>query len=319
MASRLLDAALVRDLVREQFPHWADADVRPVPVQGWDNRTFRLGDDLVVRLPTAEGYVAAVEKEHLYLPVLAPVLPVAVPQPVALGRPGCGYLYPWSVRRWLPGDTAQADRIDDLSEFARDLAHFVLALRAADASDGPPAGAHSAGRGGDLRRYDAETRTVARSVARLDASIGAGPTAMLDERAVLRVWDAALAAPFVGPDVWLHGDVTASNLLVDGGRLSAVIDFGTCAVGDPACDLTIAWTLFDGSSRATFLDAVGAGAAERARARGWALWKALLTVADGPDGADAERRYGWRFDSRTIINTVLAESNEDLTDGRSVL
>jgi aminoglycoside phosphotransferase (APT) family kinase protein len=268
-----ITAELVARLVAEQFPDWAGLPVVPVPESGWDNRTFRLGDGLTARLPTAEWYAAAVAKEHTWLPRLAPRLPLPIPVPVALGSPGAGYPWPWSVRRWLDGRPANAERIADPVAFARDLARFLVALWGVDATGGPAAGAHSFHRGGALAVYDDETRAA------LDAL---GPRI---DPAAARMWDDALAAAWTGAPVWFHGDVAEGNLLVDdAGSLAAVIDFGTSGVGDPACDLVIAWTLFDGPSRAAFVGGVGQDAATWARARGWALWKALITLA-APDAA----------------------------------
>ena len=269
-----ITAAVAARLVAEQFPAWADLPVVPVAESGWDNRTFRLGDELTVRLPTAEWYVAAVAKEHTWLPRLAPHLPLPIPLPVALGSPGGGYPWPWSVRRWIDGRPAADDRIADPVAFADDLARFLLALWSVAAAGGPVAGAHSFHRGGALAVYDEETRAA------LDLL---GPR--VDRAAATEMWDAALASASTGPPVWFHGDVAVGNLLVDAaGRLSAVIDFGTCGIGDPACDLVIAWTLFDGASRARFVELVGQDAGTWARARGWALWKALITLA-APDAA----------------------------------
>jgi aminoglycoside phosphotransferase (APT) family kinase protein len=272
-----ITAALAARLVAEQFPAWGHLPVVPVAESGWDNRTFRLGDTLSVRLPTAEWYVAAVAKEHTWLPRLAPHLPLPIPVPVALGAPGAGYPWPWSVRRWIEGRPAADDRIADPVAFADDLARFLMALWGVDSGGGPAAGAHSFHRGGALTVYDAETRAA------LDAL---GPR--VDRTAATRMWEAALASPFTGPPVWFHGDVAVGNLLVDAaGRLSAVIDFGTSGVGDAACDLVIAWTLFDGAARARFVGAVGQDPGTWARARGWALWKALITLA----ALDAEHRH----------------------------
>ena len=245
-----MDSELVRCLLREQFPQWASQPVRPVEVQGWDNRTFRVGELFAVRLPSAEGYAAAVAKEQRWLPVLAPRLPVPIPVPVARGRPGCGLPWPWSVYRWLPGEPARADRIPNPAGFAAELAAFLAALQSLDATAGPAAGPHSFWRGGPLSRYDPETRATAAALA-----------SVLDVTAVLEVWEAAVSAPYTGRPVWVHGDVTGSNLLVEEGRLAAVIDFGSCAVGDPACDLVIAWTLLHGEARATFRTAIPVEAA----------------------------------------------------------
>ncbi|MFG1905529.1 aminoglycoside phosphotransferase family protein [Kribbella sp. NPDC048928] len=261
-----IDAELVRRLIADQFPQWADLPVTPVKVDGWDNRTYRLGSDLTARLPTHASYVAAVDKEHRWLPVLAPHLPLEIPEAVAKGAPGEGYPHPWAIRRWIAGRTATVDSVEDLDEFARTIAGFILALQSVDASDGPVAGTHSFFRGASLTTYHDETvEALAVLKDRIDA-----------ERAQ-DVWDAALAASWDRPPVWFHGDIASGNLLVRDGRLAAVIDFGTSGVGDPACDLVIAYTFFSGSSRSTFRDAVQQDDAMWARARGWALWKALIT------------------------------------------
>ena len=261
-----IDAALVRRLVAGQLPRWADLPVTPVDVDGWDNRTYRLGDRLTVRLPTAAGYAPAVEKEDRWLPVLAPHLPLPVPVPVALGQPTAEYPFRWSVRPWLDGETARHGRVGDPVGFAEDVAGFLRALWSVDPAGGPAAGEHSFFRGCDPAHYDDETR---RALVTLGGRV--------DGTRAAAVWDEALAATWHGPAVWFHGDVAEGNLLVRDGRLSAVIDFGTSGVGDPACDLVLAWTFLSGTSRRAFRDAVGQDDAAWARARGWALWKALIT------------------------------------------
>jgi aminoglycoside phosphotransferase (APT) family kinase protein len=263
-----IDIALVRRLIAAQFPRWRDLPVRPVKVDGWDNRTYRLGDDKSVRLPTAAGYVASVAKENEWLPRLAPALPVAVPEVLGEGEPGEGYPFPWSVRGWLPGETADRAPIGDQARFAVDLAEFLRALQRCDTAGGPLAGEHCWYRGASPAHYDEETR---RCLAALEGR--------LDTGRVAKVWRAALATEWRGDPVWFHGDVAAGNLLVRNGKLAAVIDFGTSGVGDPACDLVIAWTFFTGEARAAFRQAVDQDAGTWARARGWVLWKAVLTLA----------------------------------------
>jgi aminoglycoside phosphotransferase (APT) family kinase protein len=274
-----IDAGLVRRLVAAQLPHWRDLEVVPVEADGWDNRTYRLGPELSVRLPTGDSYVPAVAKEHRWLPVLAPELPLPVPEPVALGHPSPEFPRPWSVRRWIEGVPVTDDL--DQDRFARDLAAFLRALWAVDATDGPVAGEHSFHRGTSLRAYDAETRAC---LARLG----------LDDSGV---WETALQSAWDRPAVWFHGDVAVGNLLARDGRLAAVIDFGTSGVGDPACDLVIAWTFLDDAAREAFRSAVDLDPGTWARARGWALWKALLGLVDDP-GSVADRR---------TVDRVLAE------------
>lgn len=281
-----ISAELVRRLLADQFPQWAGLPVTPVKVDGWDNRTYRLGAELTVRLPTDAAYEPAIEKEDRWLPVLAPSLPVPIPEPVATGEPGQGYPHRWSVRRWMDGETAARSRVTSMPAFAESIAEFIVALQAIDAVGGPAAGAHSFFRGTPPAYYDEETRAA---VAALGSAV--------DGARCLAVWDAALAASYDGRPLWFHGDIAHGNLLVRDGRLSSVIDFGTSGVGDPACDLVIAWTFFSGASREVFRRAVGQDDGMWARARGWALWKSLITLADGT-AADVNRR---------IIDAVLAD------------
>ncbi|MDP9819297.1 aminoglycoside phosphotransferase family protein [Spirilliplanes yamanashiensis] len=273
---REIDAALVAELVREQFPRWGDLPVRAVARQGWDNRTFRLGGELAVRLPSGEGYVAAVAKEDRWLPVLAGRLPLPVPEPVGAGRPGAGYPFPWSVRRWLPGEPLDAAEGVDPAGVARDLGGFLTALRAAPAAGGPAAGRHCWFRGCHPSVYGDQ---VGRALDVLGDAV--------DAAACRAVWAAALTSAWAAAPVWFHGDVAPGNLLTVGGRLAAVIDFGTCGVGDPACDLVIAWTWLGPAERRVFRAAAGLDDDAWRRARGWALWKALATMAglSGPDPA----------------------------------
>jgi aminoglycoside phosphotransferase (APT) family kinase protein len=296
-----ISAAMVSSLVAAQFPQWAHLSVTPVELDGWDNTTFRLGDEMSVRLPSGEAYIPQVEKEHRWLPVLARQLPLPIPQPIARGVPGYGFPRPWSVYRWLEGKPATAERVPDLVEFAVELADFLAALYRIDPSGGPAPGPHNFFRGGPLTTYDGETRNAIAALA-----------GEIDTDAARGLWDAALGAAWDGRPVWIHGDIGASNLLVDRGHLSAVIDFGGMGVGDPACDVTIAWTFFSGESREAFRARLPLDGATWARGRAWALWKALITrvgaLKTGPDDADsADVRLGWRRGARHVIEEVLAE------------
>lgn len=286
-----IDAALVKRLLAAQFPQWSDLPVRPVEVDGWDNRTYRVGDSLTARLPTAPGYVPAVAKENEWLPRLAPSLPVAVPPILGEGAPGEDYSFPWSVRGWLDGETAARERIGDMEQFAVSVAEFILALQRCDTTGGPLAGEHSWYRGASPAYYDEETR---RCLAALEGRVDTEKAAV--------VWEAALAAEWSGAPVWFHGDIASGNLLVADGKLTAVIDFGTSGVGDPACDLVIAWGMFSGESREAFRRTVAQDEATWARARGWLLWKCLLTLSGNID-TDPERAA---FDRR-LIAEVLAD------------
>jgi aminoglycoside phosphotransferase (APT) family kinase protein len=260
------DPCLVRDLLRRQFPQWAALPVTPVDSFGTDHDIYRLGEHLAVRLPRIGGARGQASKEAQWLPGFAPLLPLALPVPVALGAADEDYPFPWGVYEWLPGDPAHGGVLRDLEEAAVDLAGFIAALRAIDTAGAPvrPAG----GRGGPLVERDGDVR---RCIAELGNRI--------DGAAALRCWQHSLEAPtWNGRDVWVHGDLLPGNLLAVHGRLSAVIDFGSLTVGDPACDLLPAWNLFERSSRRTFLDELQVDEASRLRGQGWVLSQALIAL-----------------------------------------
>jgi aminoglycoside phosphotransferase (APT) family kinase protein len=260
--------SLVGRLLRAQLPQWAGLPLRPVPSAGTDNALYRLGDDLVVRLPRINWAVGQVDKEQQWLPRLAPLLPLAIPVPLAKGEPAEGYPWHWSVYRWLEGENVPAESVADLRRTAIDLALFISALQRIDAAGGPPPGPYNAWRGEPLARRDIRTR---QAIAALGSAV--------DARAVTAAWEAALAAPVSpGPPVWLHGDLQAGNLLFVQGRLSAVIDFGCLGVGDPACDVMAAWLYLTASARADFRAVLQVDNATWARARGWALSVGLIAL-----------------------------------------
>ncbi|MFE6053328.1 aminoglycoside phosphotransferase family protein [Kitasatospora sp. NPDC056446] len=260
-----IDDALVRRMVAERFPQWAGLPVEEVATAGTSNAMYRLGADLVVRIPRIPGAAEDIGKECAWLGRLAPELPVAVPVPLALGGPVDGCPWPWSVLRWLDGVNPAAGRPAEPALLAAGLADFVNAMRRID-----PAGGPASYRGEPLAERDGAVRAAIAALA------GA-----VDARAAASVWERALRAPgHPGPPVWIHADLQPGNLLVDGrGRLSAVIDFGCAGLGDPAVDLIPAWYVLPAPVRAAFRAAVGADDAAWARGRGWALSVALLELA----------------------------------------
>jgi aminoglycoside phosphotransferase (APT) family kinase protein len=263
------DAALARRLVAAQFPQWADLPIESVPSSGTDNALYRLGDDMVIRLPRRERTAATLEKERRWLPSLAPHLPLAVPVPVADGIPADDYPWGWSVYRWLAGEDATTESIADPHEAAVDLAAFIDALERIDPTGGPPPGEHNFFRGGPLARRDPAVRT---SIAALEPE--------LDTDVVIAGWEAALrASEWSRPPVWVHGDLDARNVLVQDGRISGVIDWGGLGVGDPACDVMVAWKLFQGEARERFRTALSVDDATWMRSRGWALSQALIALS----------------------------------------
>jgi aminoglycoside phosphotransferase (APT) family kinase protein len=296
-----ITADVAAGLVAAQFPQWAALPVTPVAVNGQDNTTFRLGDELSIRLPTA-SCVAQVAKEHRWLPVLARQLPLPVPEPVAMGRPGDGFPRPWSVYRWIAGQTASTGQVADLTGFAAALAGFLVALQAIDTSDGPSAGAHNFFRGGPLASWDEQVRQL----------IGLAADD-IDARAATSVWDTAVASPREQAPVWVHGDLAASNVLVADGAVRAVIDFGGVAIGDPAYDLVMAWEFFAGDSAAAFRRGLHLDEATWDRGRGWALCKALVSLGQEREGGNnapapvVDDPFGWRHSPRQVIGRVIAD------------
>lgn len=264
-----IDTTLVHRLISTQFPKWKDLPVQPIAMSGWDNRTFHLGSEMLVRLPSAAKYAAQVEKEHLWLPKLSPLLPLPVPKPIALGHPTNEYPWKWSIYRYLEGNNAAQSPPSNLSDFAKSLAQFLVALQHIDGTGGPPPSPDNFYRGGYLRVYDAQTRQAIHAL-----------KDRIDTHTATKVWEAALETSWQHTPVWVHGDISLGNLLVQNGKLSAVIDFGQLAVGDPACDLSIAWTLFKEKSRDVFRSLLPLDSDTWTRGRAWTLWKALITAND---------------------------------------
>lgn len=240
---------------------------------------------MTVRLPSCPDYAEQVEKEQYWLPKLAPYLPLPIATPIAMGKSDVNYPLPWSIYKWLEGEAATTGQISDLYQFARDLAKFLATLQQCDTTEGPVAGTHNFYRGGDLAVYDSETRAAINTLE--DRG---------DVQAITTLWDEALASAWKRPPVWVHGDIATGNLLVKDGILSAVIDFGQLGIGDPACDLVIAWTFFTEKSREVFRASLPFDQATWTRACGWALWKALCSVFPGSKGID------WR-----VINEILLD------------
>lgn len=276
---------LVRELIAKQFPQWSHLSIQAVKNSGWDNRTFHLGTEMLIRMPSSAEYAGQVEKEQTWLPKLASHLPLPIPAPLAMGKPNELYPWKWSINRWLPGETAAIAHINDLSEFANDLALFLNALQSINSAGGPLAGPHSFYRGGDLAVYDLETRKAIEDLKN-----------HIDFSAATEIWEKALSSSWQNPPVWVHGDVSVGNLLLSQGKLSAVIDFGQLAIGDPACDLAIAWTLFEGKSRRIFLETLKLDSNTWARGQAWALWKAMIYLVN--------QQTEMNFEAKRALRTI---------------
>lgn len=300
-----VDISLVRRLVDNQFPQYANLPLHKFGATGSTNIQFRLGADLLVRLPRQPNSRATIEKELHWTPIIGKHLPVAVPQFVGVGEPALGYSEPWLIVRWLAGDhptvcNSAETNAEQQSQLAADLAETILALRDIDlptnALDDPRLKNY---RGRALEYYDQQMRRnidACRSIEGLD----------LDLDAALAIWEDALKYPSSSEsrsDTWYHSDLVAENLLLTNGRLTGLLDFGALAIGDPTIDLHGAWELFDRPAREIFRLKMGATDGEWVRGRAWALAVALMTFP-----------YYWNMlpgrinDRLAMARSVLAES-----------
>jgi aminoglycoside phosphotransferase (APT) family kinase protein len=283
------DEALVRRLVGAQFPHWAELPIEVLPAGGTDNSIYRLGDELSVRLPRRRDWAAgSLDKEFEWLPRLSPLLPVAVPAPVARGVAGEGYPHEWAIYNWLDGEDATISPLD-LRRAAVELAELLAALQHIDPAGGPPPG----GRGGPLQPRDEATRA---GIAALGDEI--------DAAAVTEAWEVALTAPhWERPPVWIHGDLDARNLLVKDGQITGVVDWASACVGDPACDMKVAWAVLDRTTRPIFRELLEIDDASWARGRGWAVSQAMIALPYYRHTYPAIVKQAWRW-----LAEVLADS-----------
>lgn len=311
---------LARKLIAEQFPEYSNLQITDIEQQGHDNRTFRLGPDMLIRMPTAADYALKVPKEQELLPHLAKRLSVSIPAPIKMGKPSpyteetsvvakkmsgelaepiligelkrsqnfdnatievskVDYPYPFSIYKWLPGKSINLLTLtaEEKEQLAFDLAKFLKELQAIMDVKGPEPGQHNWWRGDHVSVYDRGAREqIAELVEIIDAS------------KALALWDHACETKWNRKPVWIHGDFAIGNILMDGGKLSAVIDFGGTAVGDPACDLVIAWTYLSGKARKNFMSQMNMDSDTWLRARAWALWKATFELCQIKDKKNPE-------------------------------
>lgn len=287
-----VDEALVRRLLAAQAPRWAHLPLRLVEPPGTDNVMVRLGEELVVRLPRTASAAAGLDKEQRVVPRLAPSLPTAVPVPVVSGAPQGSYPWTWSIAPWLPGRPPSPG--SGGVHLAAQLADVVVALRGIGTAGLAPEGSLHSYRGDPLALRDADTR----------ACIGQCHD-LLDAARVTAAWDrCAEVEAYAGEPVWLHGDLQPGNLLVDPGGLTAVLDWGMLALGDPAVDCLAAWTLLGPSARTAFRSRVDVDDATWARGRGWALSIALVAL---PYYVRTDRRItAWaRYAIRQAVDDTL--------------
>jgi aminoglycoside phosphotransferase (APT) family kinase protein len=283
------DEELVRRLLATQFPRWAHLPIEALPAGGTDNAIYRLGKGLSVRLPRrADWAPGSLDREFEWLPEVAPLLPLAVPMPVARGAAGEGFPHEWSIFSWLDGDDAVAAPLD-LDRAAVDLAELLATLWRVDPAGAPGAG----GRGGPLGPRDEATRAGI-------AALGD----LIDAAAVTAAWETALAAPeWNRTPVWIHGDLDARNLLVADGRITGLLDWNLMCVGDPACDVKVAWAVLDAQTRPIFRELLAVDEATWARGRGWALSQAMIALPYYLHTYPVMVEQAWRW-----LGEVLADS-----------
>jgi aminoglycoside phosphotransferase (APT) family kinase protein len=270
---------LTRNLIAEQFPEFSDLPITDVEKQGHDNRTYRLGEHMLIRMPTAADYALKVPKEQELLPQLAKRLSASIPAPIKMGNPSTDYPYPFSIYKWLSGKSINLLTLIDQEkeQLAFDLAKFLKELQAITDVEGPEPGQHNWWRGDHVTVYDKGAREQIAELADI-----------IDVTRALALWDQACATKWNKAPIWIHGDFATSNILMDGGKLSAVIDFGGAAVGDPACDLVIAWTYLSGKAREIFISTMDMDSDTWLRARAWALWKATFELCQISDKNSSE-------------------------------
>ena len=261
------DEAVVRSLLETQCPEWADLPLSLVGA-GTDNIMYRLGDDLLVRLPRTSDKAQSLRKEQKWLPRLAPLVACAIPEPVYAGAASTEFVLPWSVYRWIGGDEAGPETVRDWVGFGAELAAFVRELHHIDLMGATRTGDLSWYRGGSLRACD---EWISRCFEDCPTTAGAETDAELDVEYLERLWRAAVTLPDpCGSQVWLHGDLKPTNLLVKEGRLHAVIDFGCLSVGFPDAEHSTIWDL-PARARHAYWNAMNLDDATWIRARAWAI------------------------------------------------
>ncbi|NBO24421.1 MAG: aminoglycoside phosphotransferase family protein [Chlamydiae bacterium] len=287
---------LARKLIAEQFPEYANLTIVDVEKQGHDNRTYRLGDHMLIRMPTAADYALKVPKEQELLPELAKRLSVSIPAPIKMGKPSADYPYPFSIYKWLPGKSINLLTLTDQEkeQLAFDVAKFLKELQAITDVEGPGPGQHNWWRGDHVSVYDKGAREQIAELAEI-----------IDASKALALWDQACETKWDETPVWIHGDFAIGNILMEDGKLSSVIDFGGAAVGDPACDLVIAWTYLSGKAREIFISKMDMDDDTWLRARVWALWKATFELCQIEDKKSPEACL-----QKTVIFNILNDYNK---------
>lgn len=280
---------LAHKLILKQFPEYGHLPVKSVEKQGHDNRSFRLGDEMLIRMPTDEQYALKVAKEQDLLPKLASYLSFDITAPIKMGALSADYPYPFSIYKWLEGKSINLINKEEinLEELAFDMAIFLKELQLIKDVSGSMPGQHNWWRGDHISVYDKDAQE---QIAKL--------AGIIDAEKAMDLWNRALSTKWNKVPVWIHGDFAIGNMLMKDGKLSAVIDFGGIGMGDPACDLVIAWTYLEEKSREIFIREMNLDEDTWTRAKAWALWKASFHLCENSNAGSEHKR---------IIKEVLSE------------
>ncbi len=290
----MISIELAKKLILTQFSEYADLNVTDIEEQGHDNRTYRIGDDMLIRMPKTESYALKVPKEQEFLPKLATHLSIAIPEPIKMGVPSSDYPYAFSIYKWLEGRSVNHFQLDNKSQenIVLDLATFLKELQGITDVAGPVPGKHNWWRGDHVSVYDKGAKEQFANLADI-----------IDIDRALNLWERACATRWQKRPVWIHGDFSVGNILINNKRLSGIIDFGGTAMGDPACDLVIAWTYLYGKAREIFIREIDLDNDTWLRARSWALWKATFELCQIEDKDSLEANL-----QKKIIDSVLNEN-----------
>lgn len=269
-----IDEIIAQKLITEQFPEFKNFEITSVKTQGHDNRTYKVGHDFLIRLPTAQRYASSIEKEQIWLPQFAPYISTIIPKPIRLGKPTSYYPYPWSIYTYIKGESANNVSLQDLNLpiIAEQVAQFLKELAAINTKNGPLPGPNNFYRGGRLDFYYKQTQAALQKL-----------STYFDVTAYEQLWHQAVQNRWLCNPVWIHGDMSPGNIIIENKQLKAVIDFSGIAVGEPSCDLVMAWTFFDETSKQIFKENLNYENNIWENGRAWALWKSLITLADMQD------------------------------------